>query len=128
MSDIEKSLLEHKAIFSRTAPEMSAAARAALVNRTHRIVRERAQVIAARRSRIRSLWVPIAVCSSLLIILCTAVWSILQQDELTPTGVPDSSDQFLVLLLWFLPVSLTLLGIVWFRHNRVNRSGGEFTQ
>ena len=44
-------------------PTLSAAARASLVNRTHRVVRERAQVMADRRSRIRSLWLPIAVCS-----------------------------------------------------------------
>jgi hypothetical protein len=97
---------------------LSAPARASLVNRTHRVVRERAQSIAAHRSRIRSLWIPLAVCSSLLIILSTAVWSILDQYEVSPTGVPDASNQFLVLLLWFLPVSMALLALVLFRRAR----------
>jgi hypothetical protein len=97
---------------------MNAPARASVVNRTHRVVRERAQSIAARRSRVRSLWIPLAVCSSLLIILSTAVWSILDQYEVNPTGVPDASNQFLVLLMWFLPVSMALLALVLFRRAR----------
>jgi hypothetical protein len=94
---------------------MNAPARASVVNRTHRVVRERAQSIAARRSRVRSLWIPLAVCSALLIILSCTVWSILDQYDITPTGVPDASNQFLVLLLWFLPVSIALLALVLFR-------------
>jgi len=111
-------------------PRLSAAARASLVNRTHRVVRERAKVIADRRSRIRSLWLPIAVCSGLLVIICTAVWNLLDEYELTPNGIPDASDQFLVLLLWFLPVSMALLTMIWFRHIRTKRStgSGEFTR
>lgn len=112
---------------SMPIPRLSAAARASLVNRTHRVVRERAQVIAARRDRVRSLWVPILICSGMLVILCTAVWSLLDQYELTPNGIPDASDQFLVLLLWFLPVSMALLAMVWFRRIR-NKRGGELTR
>jgi hypothetical protein len=105
--------------FARTAMDsMNAPARASVVNRTHRVVRERAQSLAIRRSRVRSLWIPLAVCSALLIILSTAVWSILDQYEVTPTGVPDASNQFLVLLLWFLPVSMALLALVLFRRAR----------
>src|SRR6185437_16224352 len=62
------------------------AARASVVNRTHRVVRERATVMAARRSRVRSLWIPIAVSSALLVIICTAVWSVLNQYDLNPNG------------------------------------------
>ncbi len=113
---------------SIAVPTMSAAARASLVNRTHRVVRERAQTMAAQRSKIRSLWLPIAVASGLLIILCTAVWSLLDEYELSPTGIPDASDQFLVLLLWFLPVSMALLTIVGFRRIHTKRSNREFTQ
>ena len=93
-------------------------ASALMVNRTHRVVRERAQLLKARRSRIRSLWIPMIVCSALLIILCSAVWSVLDQYELVPTGVPDSGDQMLVLLLWFFPVSAAVLAMVWFRRTR----------
>jgi hypothetical protein len=98
--------------------DSSTSARGSVVNRTHRVVRERAKLIAARRRRARSLWIPLAVCSALLVILCTAVWSILDQYDVTPTGVPDASNQFLVLLLWFLPMSMALLALVLFRRAR----------
>jgi len=94
---------------------LDTSARASVVNRTHRVVRE---MIAARRSRVRSLWIPVAVCSSLLVILCTAVWSALDGYDVTPTGVPDASNQFLVLCLWFFPVSMALLAVVLFRRAR----------
>ena len=103
---------------------MNASARSSRVNRTHRVVRERAQTMAARRDKTRSLWIPMAVCSALVLIICTAVWSVLDEYEITPTGVPDSSDQFLVLALWFFPVSMALLAMVWFRRTR-KRSGRE---
>jgi hypothetical protein len=97
---------------------LNAPVRASVVNRTHRVVRERAKSIAARRSRVRSLWIPMAVCSSLLVIICTAVWSVLDQYDVAPTGFPDASNQFLVLLLWFLPMSMALLALVLFRRTR----------
>jgi hypothetical protein len=96
----------------------SVSARASVVNRTHRVVRERAKTLAARRSRFRSLWIPLAVCSALLTIICTAVWSALDAYDVTPSGVPDASNQFLVLCLWFLPVSMALLAVVLFQRAR----------
>jgi hypothetical protein len=104
--------------------ELDMSARASVVNRTHRVVRERAKTIAARRSRIRSLWIPLAVCSSLLVIICTAVWSALDAYDVTPTGVPDASNQFLVLCLWFFPVSMALLAVVLFRRARKREVAG----
>jgi hypothetical protein len=105
--------------FTREAfANLDTLAPASVVNRTHRVVRERAKTIAARRSRIRSLWIPVAVCSSLLLIICTAVWSALDAYDVTPTGVPDASNQFLVLCCWFFPVSMALLAVVLFRRAR----------
>jgi hypothetical protein len=104
--------------------ELDMSARASVVNRTHRVVRERAKTIAARRSRIRSLWIPLAVCSSLLVIICTALWSALDAYDVTPTGVPDASNQFLVLCLWFFPVSMALLAVVLFRRVRKREVAG----
>jgi hypothetical protein len=120
MSDaLEKSMSQDASSFVRAAMnDANAPARASVVNRTHRVVRERAKTIAARRSRVRSLWIPLAVCSSLLIIISTAVWSALDQYDVTPSGVPDASNQFLVLCLWFLPVSLVLLAVVLFQRAR----------
>jgi hypothetical protein len=120
MSDaFEKPISQPHRSFTRAAlNDANVPARASVVNRTHRVVRERAKTIAARRSRVRSLWIPMAVCSSLLVIICTAVWSALDQYEVTPTGVPDASNQFLVLCLWFLPVSMALLAVVLFQRAR----------
>src|ERR1700758_2404691 len=125
MNEAVRKILEQNV---ESMPKVSVAARASLVNRTRRVVRGRAQEMADRRSRIRSLWLPIAVCSGMLVIICTAVWSLLDEYELTPNGIPDASDQFLVLLLWFLPVSMALLAMVWFRRVRTKRTGREFTR
>lgn len=115
---------ENRRVFTRALPEMNASARASMVNRTHRVVRERAKTLQAHRSRVRSLWIPLSICSALLLMICSAVWTVLDGYELTPMGIPDSSDQFLVLALWFLPVSMALLVMVWVRHMRKS-SGAE---
>jgi hypothetical protein len=96
------------------------AARSDRVNRTHRVVRERAKSMKARRSKLRSLWLPLGIFSSLLVGICVAVWSVLDQYDLTPTGTPVASYQMLVLLLWSVPVSAALLAVVWFRQSRTD--------
>jgi hypothetical protein len=120
MSDaLDKSFSQDSSSLARAVlSDRNAPARASVVNRTHRVVRERAKTMAARRSRVRSLWIPMAVCSSLLVIICTAVWSALDGYDVTPSGVPDASNQFLVLCLWFFPVSMALLAVVLFQRAR----------
>jgi hypothetical protein len=108
-------------------PAMSSAARSSMVNRTHRVVRERAKSLNARRSLVRSLWFPMVVCSAMLVILCWTVWSVFAEFETVPSGLPESGDQFFVLLLWFLPISLSLLAVVWFRRSR-SGSGEDMTR
>jgi hypothetical protein len=103
-------------------------ARASLVNRTRRVVRERARQMSTRRDKLRSLWAPLMVCASMLVILVTAVWSLLDEYELNPSGMPDASDQYFVLLFWFLPASAALLAMVWFRRIHNRRSSGEMAQ
>lgn len=127
-----KSILDEHSLLMETGrahggpglPKINVAAKASMVNRTHRVVRERARMLEARRSRIRSLWIPLTVSSVFLLLICSAVWTVLDGYELIPIGVPDSSDQFLVLALWFFPLSMALLVTVWFRRMR-KRSGGE---
>jgi protein-S-isoprenylcysteine O-methyltransferase Ste14 len=118
-----KGELDHSVAASLAS--LNVGARASLVNRTHRVVRERAKQMSARRNKFRSLWVPLAVCASLLVILVTTVWSVFDEYELTPTGMPDASDQFAVLLLWFLPVSGALLAMVWVWRTQSKRNGSE---
>jgi hypothetical protein len=93
----------------------SVGASAAMVNRTHRVVKERAKNLQERRSRVRSLWIPLAVSCGMLPVIVSAIWTILEQDELVPTGLPDANQQLLVLMMWCLPVSILLLSVVWLR-------------
>ena len=99
----------------------STAPRGAVVNRTHRVVRERAVVMQARRSYVRSLLVPLAICSVLLILVCAGVWTGMyeyqaaeaaQADVAAPA---DANNHLLVMLLWFAPVILALVGTALFR-------------
>ena len=67
-------------------------ARAGVVNRTHRVVRERAKVMQARRSHMRSLMVPLILCSVLLILTVVAVWSGLYQYQATEAAETVQAD------------------------------------
>ena len=98
-------------------------ARASVVNRTHRIIRQEALKIQEERKRSRSLLVPLAISSSLLLVICYAIWGVLDGYDLTPTGIPDASDQVMLILLWSLPVTMVVLGMTWLR--RRNRGGGQ---
>lgn len=98
------------------------AASAALVNRTHRVVRERARSQSIRRTRLKSLWIPLAVCAALVLIISTGAWTILAQNDMYPSAIPDASDQMLVFLVWFFPVSAALLAMVWFQRTRTRSS------
>ena len=41
----------------------------------------------------RACGLPLLICSSLLLVVCYAVWGMLDGYDLTPTGIPDASDQ-----------------------------------
>jgi hypothetical protein len=103
--------------------QIDSAAVSARVNRTHRVVRERARTIQARRSHVRSLYAPLGIFSAFLIGICTAVWSVLDQYDLEPSGTPTASYQMLVLLLWSVPISAALMAVVWFRKSRLTSDG-----
>ena len=93
------------------------AASTEMVKRTHRVVRAQARSLEARKKKTRSLWIPLSVSAGLLFVITCAIWSVLDQYEAAPTGLPDASQQMLVLLMWCLPVTITLLAVVWFRRN-----------
>ena len=99
-------------------------ARGRVVNRTHRVVREQALSMREQKSKSRSLWVPVTISSILMLAICYAIWGVLDGYDLTPNGVPDASDQLMVLLLWSLPVTAAVLGMVWFKRAR-GRSDNE---
>ena len=102
------------------------AARGAVVNRTHRVVREQAMNLQEQRRRFRSLWVPLAIFSMLMITSCYAIWGVLDGYGIASSGFPDTSDQLMFLLLWSLPVTAAILGLAWFRRGK-NQSFGDRT-
>ena len=106
---------------------MATGARSVVVNRTHRVVREQAMNMREQKSRSRSLWAPLMISSSLLIVILYAFWGILDGYDLTPTGVPDSSYQMFLFVLWSMPITAFVLGLVWIRRGR-NRANGEAPQ
>lgn len=112
---------------SEPSVKFSGVARAAMVNRTRRVVREQAVYLQQQRQKTRSLWLPVTICSTLLLVVCYAIWAMLDGYDLTPNGVPDASDQMLLLLLWGLPVTLVVLGMVWLQRGR-SRLGREASQ
>ncbi len=93
-------------------------ARASVVNRTHRVIREQALEMREKRERRRSLWVPIAIFSILLPVIGWAVWFLMDAYDITPNGIPDASDQLLLLMVWSLPLTIVLFGLVWFQRQR----------
>ncbi len=109
--------------------ELTGGARAVVVNRTHRVVREQALNLREQKEKSRSLWVPLAIVSILLVVTCYAIWGMLDGYELTPNGVPDAGDQLMVLMLWSLPVTALILGLTWIKRGR-GRAGqnGEVQQ
>jgi hypothetical protein len=110
------------------------AARGAVVNRTHRVVRQRAKVIQARRSRVRSLMLPLALCSILIGLTGLAVWTglyqveavgaaeVVQADVSALTGI-DANNHIAVVLLWFVPVCLAVLATVLYRRTQDGADG-----
>ncbi len=106
------------------------AADPARVGRTHRVVRERAQIMRESRRQRRSLWLPLTIASAMMIMLFYAVWSGFVQydvaeisDELA--GSLRGGSQMIILGLWFLPVTVTALFFVWIQRNR-NRNDDTY--
>jgi predicted nucleic acid-binding Zn ribbon protein len=110
----------------RLAGAMSnAGASAAAINRTHRVVRERAKTMQEQKRRVRSLWIPLIVSFGFLASILFAVWSVLDESELLTNGIPDSSQNMMMLALWCIPLSVIVLVVVGFRRASANSSEGS---
>jgi hypothetical protein len=133
-SEFETQVDEPAVLAHNTLRGFDSAAPAGVVNRTHRVVRHRASVMQARRSYVRSLTFPLILCSVLLVLTVFAVWSGLYQYQAVEAAEAvqadvaslDANNHFLVVLLWFVPVSLALLAAIWVRHSK--NGGSETTR
>ena len=125
---IDGAVDREKALAREAIRSLGAGAQVSMVNRTHRVVRARAVQMSARRNQVRSLWLPLIVCASMLTVVVTAVWTMLDQYELNPIGMPDASDQYIVLLFWFLPVTAGLLAMAWLRRTQSRRFKGDIAR
>jgi len=105
--------------------DMNAAASASAVNRTHRVVRERAKSLQERKRRVQSLWIPLTVCFGLMASILFALWNLLDESEFFPNGIPDASQQMMVISLWCLPLSVVVLVVVWFRRAGTKARNGS---
>ena len=90
------------------------------------MIRHRAKVIKARRTHVRGLMAPLILCSVLLLLTVAAVWSGLYQyqaaeavqADVAALAVSDATNHLLVVLLWFVPVSIAVLGTFLLRRSR----------
>jgi hypothetical protein len=109
-------------------------ARAAIVNRTHRVVRERAAAMQARKRSVRDLIIPFLICSALLLLIANSVWSIAEEGltewesgvwkRITELG-SDTGSSISILLVWFLPLSVITAAIILLRRNRGSNRDDE---
>lgn len=111
----------------------AANARAAIVNRTHRVIRERATAMQARKRTVRDLMVPVGICSALLLVIATAVWAVADEglagweDGLWKRVMDlggDAGNSVSILLVWFLPLSVVTAAIVLWRRSRNSSADG----
>lgn len=101
-------------------------ARAAVVNRTHRIIRQRANAMRERKRTTRDLIVPFVVCSALLFFIAAAVLHVADESASDLAGIwkrivdlgADAGSEVSLLLLWFLPLSVITAAVVLLRRNR----------
>lgn len=128
-SKLDDSVLNDSVRFAHALSGVEAVPRGGVVNRTHRVVRQRAKVMQERRSYVRSLMVPLIICSAFLSLGVFAVWSGLYQyqaseaaeavqADVAALATVDANNHLLVLLLWFVPVSLAVLAAVLLRRRR----------
>ncbi len=94
---------------------LRATASASMVNRTHRIIRERAANMQAQKSKFRSLLFPSIISAGLLLAVVCAAWVMLDEYDVTPVGLPEPGQQLFVFMLWCLPISVVALAVVAFR-------------
>jgi hypothetical protein len=101
---------------------MNTAADHVVVGRTQRLVRERVTDSQSQRRMLRSLWLPLMVCSSMVIMIAYSAWTVLEQwNTMMADGAEFNSANntpMLILTLWFLPLTMGVMVMIWFRSRK----------
>lgn len=109
-------------------------ARAAVVNRTHRVVRQRALAMQKRKRAERDLLVPCLVCSVVLLLIAAAVWTLADEGMTGWEGTlwhriaevgGDAGSTISIVLVWFLPLSVLTAAAVMLRKGGFTGRSGE---
>ncbi len=89
----------------------------------------------ARKRTVRDLLVPIVLCSGLLLMIATAVWTVADELHADGEGISvwkrvmelggDAGSSISILLVWFLPLSVITAAIVLLRRNRGSHNDDE---
>jgi hypothetical protein len=78
-----------------------------------------------QKRRVRSLWIPLIVSFGFLASILFAVWSVMDESEFFADGLPDSSQNLLMLALWCIPLSVIVLVVVWFGRASAHSNDGS---
>lgn len=107
-------------------------ARAAVVNRTRRVVRERAIAMQVRKRTAKDLVVPCLICSAILLLIASAVWTVADEGVAGWDGGlwkrviefgSDAGSSISILLIWFVPLSVVTAATVLLRRSRMPGQG-----
>ena len=119
---------------SNGASSSGPGARAAVVNRTHRVIRERALAMQARKRKVRDLFLPCLICSAVLMMIAGAAWSVADESLAGWEGGlwirvlgfgEEAGSSISILLVWFLPLSVITAAAVLLRSTRIPGQGDE---
>ena len=107
---------------------VSAPANSAVVGRTQRVVRARMRDAQTQKRTLRAVLLPLAFCSAMIVLIVHSAWQMLLQfgsstslaGMLTDSvgSLPENSMTLVLLSLWFLPLSMGVMVMIWFRRSR----------
>jgi len=93
-----------------------------VVGRTQRLMRERVRSNEMQKRSLRSLWLPLLVCSAMVMMIAHSAWALVEQwnvlIEDSAESFPANSTPLLILTLWFMPLTMGVLVMLWFQRGR----------
>jgi|GEM_PF-1929374 len=108
--------------FADAMHRMGICANQTVVGRTQRLVQARARDNQSQQRMLRSLLLPLLVCSAMVMMIAHSAWTVVQQWNTlladNAETVAESGSPLLILTLWFLPLTMGVLVMIWFRRSR----------